>query len=174
MGSIKKWLANLVLDGLQEIEKDEDRDDECDCDDCRAEREKERGKIGYPAPPMSREEAEQAMMDNWEPPSRYCIRAAGVDYFVDDWKSSVGGYGLDVCWIQKIKGEERPVFATLFENSFTIIDYDSPMTVEAFEHVKKQSIDYVTQLASEHKANEDAKKKKEQNPPQDVSLAAYM
>lgn len=161
--SFKTWIANLVLDGFKEIEENSENE-ECDCDECRAEREK--AQIGYPGPT-------QDEIDNWVPPARFLIHAGGVDYWIDSWKSGPAG-AIDVCWTQKIKGEEKTIFATIFESSFTIVDYDSPMTMEAFEHVKKQSIEYITQLANEMKATEDAKKKKDQIPPEDVSLAAYM
>lgn len=159
----RKWLANWILDGLNDEE-------ECTCDECQAERDSSQNQqqMGYPGP-------SQAEIDAFVPPARYCIRASGMDYFVDNWKPGAGGMCIDVCWTQKIGGVEKPVFGTLFESSFTIIDYDSPMTVEAFEHVKKQNSDYITQMTSEAKATEDAKKKKEPvSSVVDASLAAYM
>jgi hypothetical protein len=152
--SFKKWLARYVFDGMDELDND-NANEECTCDECCQEKTQQ---IGYPG--MSQAEAEKLAMESWEPPARYCIRAAGMDYWVDSWKSGPGGFGIDIMWTQKIKGEEKTITGTIFDGSFTIIDYASPMTPETFEHIKKQNYDYMMQIAQDAKHTEDAAKEK--------------
>jgi hypothetical protein len=154
-----KWLGKIIGQWIVESVNDEE---ECDCGDeggCNCIDEKMRME-------------QQEMIDNWKPPARYCIRAGGIEYFVDSWKPAMGGYGIDIFWTQKIGGVDRGVSGTIIENSFTIIDYESVATYEMFEHAKKQSFEYVMQAAQEAKLQEDAKKKNA-TPPSDVSLASY-
>lgn len=151
--SIRKYIGNFMIDCL-------DATDECDCDP-----NDNRGPNGLTA------EEEQKMIENWIPPARYQIIAGGNPYWCDEWKAGAGG-AIDICWNQKIAGEEKPVFATLFESSFTIIDYKSPMTMEAFIHVKKQNIDYITKMAEDAKIAMEAQKGAPK-PPEDVNFASY-
>lgn len=140
----------------------EEPDDNCDCPECTT------GHLGKLTP-----DEEQKLIDNWVPPARFLIVAGGKDLWCDEWKAGAGG-ALDVCWTQKIAGKDKTVFATVFESSFTIVDYDSPMTMEAFVHVKKQNIDYMTKMAEDAKAAMEAQKLKgEVKPPEDVNFASY-
>jgi hypothetical protein len=150
-------MCNEGIENHCKCEDENDENDNCECEH------KE---------PLTSEE-EQELLDNWVPPARYLIVAGGKDLWCDEWKAGAGG-AIDVCWEQKIGGELKVVFATIFESSFTIVDYDSPMTKEAFIHVKKQNIDYITKMAEDAKnAMEAQKTKGESRPPEDINFASY-
>ncbi len=160
--SFKKWIAKLVVEGLQELEEEEN--EQCEgcghvCDAC-----KEKQQIGYP---HEAEEQEDGPVDDPTPPSRYCVRANGLDYWVDDIKPDpILGWNLR--WNQTINGEVRNVVCTIYDVGVVIVDYESPMTKETFENIKKQSFEYAMQLAQ---SKEDAVKKKKAEEEQQIAPA---
>jgi len=81
--------------------------------------------------------------DEWEPPTKYCVEANGTRYFVCDYKPNPI-YGIDVVWEED---DGRVVMGTIAEVS--IFDYDSDMTLEKFANIKKATIDYQVQKATE-------------------------
>jgi hypothetical protein len=124
--------------------------------------------------PITPEQQLEAII-NWEPPARYCIRAGGMDVWCDNVKPNASGLGVDIIWIQKIKGVATPVSGTIFDTNIMVFDYETSLTAEVFEHIKKTSFDYALQMAQEAKMQEEAKKTNEKKAiPIDSNGASYV
>jgi hypothetical protein len=160
LNSLKRSILNWLASGW---DMDEDRD--CSTPTC--------------APTTTHEtctlEQQKEMIENWEPPARYCIRSGGMDVWCDYIKPNASGLGVDIFWTQKIGGVDSPVSATLFDPNIMIFDYRTTQTAEVFEHIKKSSFDYVTQMEQEAKIQEEAKKTNEKKAiPIDSNGASYV
>jgi len=100
-----------------------------------------------------------------EPPARYYIQGSNHGYWCNSYKPNAL-LGVDVYWIQKIKGKDTVVTGTIMSGDISIFDYESTMTPEKFENIRKQTFDYTLQRAQEAKEDSDAlkeSKKKEKD-----------
>jgi hypothetical protein len=125
--SLKNAILNWLIPGIS-FEEDVE---ESDCPECQSEASKQLGCLA----------SNKELIESWVPLKRYCVRAGGVDYWVDNYKFGPGS--LDVFWTQKIGGVEKPVSCSIFfETSITIIDYETMMTSEVFDQIRETGIDF--------------------------------
>jgi hypothetical protein len=52
---------------------------------------------------------------------------------------------MDLIWTMKINGEDRIVTGTIMSRDISVFDYESKMTLEKFENIKRQTFDYMVQ-----------------------------
>jgi hypothetical protein len=105
----------------------------------------------------------------WVPHARYSIRAGGMEIWADNYKFGLGGLSLDVFWTQKIGGVEKSVSASIFETSFTIIDYETTMTSKVFDQIRESNIDFTREAEVQEIATKRIEKR---CIPQNTSLAS--
>jgi hypothetical protein len=167
--AIGKWIFDSLndpsCDNCMNYCKDEDgeMEEECACG-CNC---------GEAGPHDISDDEKQKMIDNWIPPARYCVRAAGQDYWCDDVKPNPL-LGWDLFWTQKIAGKDHGVTCTIYDVGVAIVDYETPTTKEVFAHIKQQSFEYAMEQAQAAKtiqeANQGSGSKKL---PEDVNFASY-
>lgn len=173
----KKWIADFVMGCFDTADK-MDSDNSVDCDDCKNESTGKAtcncGEMVNPQTGLTLSQ-EKEIIDNWEPPARFCVITGGKDFWADNVKPDPI-LGWNLIWNQMIKGEEKTVACTIYDVGVTIIDYESTMTPDTFSHIKQQSYEYMMQVAQEAKVAEDAKKQMSSasKPQDDVNLASYI
>jgi len=86
---------------------------------------------------------QQADAHDWKPPARYCIRASGSDIWCDDYRTGPGGCSIEAIWTQNIGGKEKPVTCSIYDSSLIIIDYETEITREVFDRLKKEHADSI-------------------------------
>ena len=128
---IKRSIFNWLMLWLMSVVAEEEH---CDCEDSGGEQSTRQSMTGYASSPMDEE-----LIENWTPPARYCVRAAGIDYWVD--RVELGPVSLDLFWTQKIEGKDKTVRATLSEMSFAIVDYGTSLNSGAFDHMHESDIE---------------------------------
>ena len=128
---IKRCIFNWLMPWLMSVVAEEER---CDCEDCCGEQSTKQSMTDYTSSPMDEE-----LIENWTPPARYCVRAAGFDYWVD--RVEPGPVSLDLFWTQKIEGKDKTVRATLSEMSFAIVDYGTSLNSDAFDLMHESDIE---------------------------------
>jgi len=136
-----------------------DEDEECDCEEFQAVKDDEQSTLDYRA----------LAVEMWVPPARYCIRAGGIDYWVDNYKFGPGGMSVDIFWTQKIGGVEKAVSASIFETSFVIVDYETTVTSKVFDQIKETNIDFMREVKVQEDATEGTEKR---CIPQNTSVAS--
>ena len=111
--------------------------------------------------------------DMWVPPARYCIRAEGLDIWVDGYEFGPGGNCIEAFWIQKIGGVERKVSSCIYETNFMIFDYgqtlDDPEIIDCMSEP-------ASDLTHAMSAQEDTKGRSHEDLPNNsdvVSSSAY-
>ena len=139
---IKRYIFNWLMPWLMSVVAEEEH---CDCKDCGGEQSTTQSMTDYTSSPMNEE-----LIENWTPPARYCVRAGGLDYWVD--RVEPGPVSLDLFWTQNIDGEEKTVCASLFEMSFAIVDYGTTLTSEAFDHMRKSDIEPMQEAEGPYEA----------------------
>ena len=128
---IKRCIFNWLMPWLISVVAEEEH---CDCADCGGEQSTKQSMTDYMSSPMDEE-----LIENWTPPARYCVRAAGFDYWVD--QVELGPVSLDLFWTQKIDGKDKTVRATLSEMSFAIVDYGTSLNSGAFDPMHESDIE---------------------------------
>jgi hypothetical protein len=128
---IKRCIFNWLMPWLMSVVAEEEH---CDCEDCGGEQSITQSMTDYTSSPIDEE-----LIENWNPPARYCVRTAGFDYWVDRFEP--GPVSLDLFWMQKIDGKDRTVRATLSEMSFAIVDYGTSLNSGAFDPMHESDIE---------------------------------
>jgi len=147
-----KDMAKKVREEIEEERKEEGHDRECDCDF------PETVDGDVPMPELDSE-------DDMEPPARYYVQTSNHGYWCNSYKPNQI-FGIDLIWTQKIKGKDVVVTGTVMSSDISIFDYESSMTLEKFENIRKQTFDYAVQKAQEAKLDADelkSVKKKERD-----------
>ena len=92
-----------------------------------------------------------------ENPKRYLIQSGGTPWWVDSYKPNPV-YGIDVFWTEEVNGKIKNVRGTIMDANVSIFDFESDVTPEMFENMRKQTVDYAIQMAQEAREKEKAMK----------------
>jgi hypothetical protein len=142
---IKGYVLDWLMSGMVE-EENYDRN----CEDAHS-------MTGHTIGPMNEEPIE-----NWTPPARYLIRAGGSEIWCDRWK--FGPNSIDVFRTETIGGQEKAVSVSIYESTFMIFDFETPLTSETFDHTRKSDIDSMTRPMKEAKDPYKAKMRIDKKP----------
>jgi hypothetical protein len=127
--------------------KEENPEEQCTCPECTSE---------HP-------------LDN---PRRYMIQAGGNTWWVDSYKPNAV-YGIDAFWTEELGGKIKNIKGTIMDANIAIFDFESDMTLDIFENIRKQTIDYAIHAAQEAQAKDQAMKAAQSETPHDVSHVSY-
>ncbi len=100
------------------------------------------------------------------------IQAGGNTWWVDSYKPNPV-YGIDVFWTEELGGKIKNVKGTIMDANLAIFDFESDITFDIFENIRKQTIDYAIHAAQEAQAKEQALKASQSEVVPDVSHVSY-
>lgn len=82
------------------------------------------------------------------PPSRFLIQTGNNSYWVQAWKPNAI-MGIDVFWKQKVGENTINVQGTIWDTNVSIFDFETTVTPEVFENMRKHTIDSAIAQAEE-------------------------
>lgn len=105
-------------------------------------------------------------------PRRYMIQAGGNTWWVDSYKPNPV-YGIDCFWTEELGGKTKNVKGTIMDSNLSIFDFESDITYDIFENIRKQTIDYAIHAAQEAQAKDQAMKASQSDTIPEVSHVSY-
>ena len=105
---------------------------------------------------------------------RYLIVAAHREIWCDNYKIGPCG-SIDTIQIQKVGGEHRIVYCSIFEQSYIIYDFETEITHKVFAEIKERNVNSLTNTGKDVLEESDAVPgiNKKSNPLDTSIMSAY-